>query len=100
MNNKVIKKVISLAVAFVAMIGLFAGIVTAQADSKTTTEVKKYPLSLDMDIALDPNFGHTHPGAKNQVDKKIEDMWENLPITVEDENGNKIDIKKELQSNF
>ncbi|WP_248893234.1 hypothetical protein [Gardnerella swidsinskii] len=64
MNNKIIKKVISLAVAFVATIGLFAGTVTAQAADKGTAEVKKYPLSLDMDIALDPGYGHTHPGGK------------------------------------
>ncbi|MDK8692257.1 InlB B-repeat-containing protein [Gardnerella swidsinskii] len=100
MNNKIIKKVISLAVAFVATIGLFAGTVTAQAADKGTAEVKKYPLSLDMDIALDPGYGHTHPGGKGQIDKNIESMWENLPITVEDENGKKIDVKKNLQSNF
>lgn len=52
MNNKIINKVISLIVAFITAIGLFAGVVNAQADSKTTTEVKKYPLSLDMDIVL------------------------------------------------
>lgn len=100
MNNKIIKKVISLAVAFVATIGLFAGTVTAQAADKGTAEVKKYPLSLDMDIALDLGYGHTHPGGKGQIDKNIESMWENLPITVEDENGKKIDVKKNLQSNF
>lgn len=100
MNNKIINKVISLIVAFITAIGLFAGVVNAQADSKTTTEVKKYPLSLDMDIVLKSGDGYIHPGAKNQVAKNIENMWENLPITVEDENGNKIDVKKELQSNF
>lgn len=100
MNNKIIKKVINLVVAFVATIGLFAGTVTAQAADKGTAEVKKYPLSLDMDIALDPGYGHTHPGGKGQIDKNIESMWENLPITVEDENGKKIDVKKNLQSNF
>ncbi|WP_231880180.1 MULTISPECIES: InlB B-repeat-containing protein [Gardnerella] len=73
---------------------------TAQAADKGTAEVKKYPLSLDMDIALDPGYGHTHPGGKGQIDKNIESMWENLPITVEDENGKKIDVKKNLQSNF
>jgi len=100
MNNKIIKKVISLVVAFVATIGLFAGAVTAQAADTGTADVKKYPLSLDMDIALDPVYGHTHPGGKGQIDKNIESMWENLPITVEDENGKKIDVKKNLQSNF
>ncbi len=100
MNNKIINKVISLIVAFITAIGLFAGVVNAQADSKTTTEVKKYPLSLDMDIVLKSGDGYIHPGAKNQVAKNIENMWANLPITVEDENGNKIDVKKELQSNF
>ena len=100
MNNKIIKKVISLVVAFVATIGLFAGAVTAQAADTGTADVKKYPLSLDMDIALDPGYGHTHPGGKGQIDKNIESMWENLPITVEDENGKKIDVKKNLQSNF
>lgn len=100
MNNKIIKKVISLVVAFVATIGLFAGAVTAQAADTGTADVKKYPFLLDMDIAQDPGFGHIHPGATGQLESNIESMWENLPITVEDENGKKIDVKKNLQSNF
>ncbi|MFP1714707.1 InlB B-repeat-containing protein [Gardnerella leopoldii] len=98
MNNKIIKKVISLVVAFVATIGLFAGTVTAQAVDKGTAEVKKYPLSLDMDIALDPGYSHTYPGGAWQDMKNIEIMWKNLPITVEEENGNKIEVEKKLKS--
>ena len=100
MNNKIIKKVISLAVAFVAAIGLFAGEVTAQAADTGTANVKKYPLLLDMDIAEDPGFEHTHPGGTGYNNPKIKTMWTNLPITVEDENGNKIEAKKELQSGW
>lgn len=100
MNNKIIKKVISAVVAFVATIGLFAGEVTAQAADTVTAGVKKYPLLLDMDIAQDPGYGHTYPGGTGYNDTKIKTMWTNLPITVEDENGNKIEAKKELQSGW
>lgn len=100
MNNKRIKKVISLVVAFVATIGLFAGAVTAQAAGTVTADVKKYPFLLDMDIAQDPGFGHIHPGATGQLESNIESMWKNLPITVEDEKGNKTTVPNKLESNF
>ena len=100
MNNKIIKKIISAVVAFVATIGLFVGAVTAQAADTGTAEVKKYPFLLDMDIAQDPGFEHTHPGGTGYNDQQIKTMWTNLPITVEDENGNKIEAKKELQSGW
>lgn len=100
MNNKRIKKVISLVVAFVATIGLFAGAATAQAADTVTAGVKKYPFLLDMDIAQDPRFGHIHPGATGQLESNIESMWKNLPITVEDEKGNKTTVPNKLESNF
>ena len=67
---------------------------------KEAVAVKKYPFSLDMDIATDPGYGHIHPGGTGDNDQNIKTMWTNLPITVEDENGNKIEAKKELQSGW
>lgn len=46
-----------------------------------------------MDISLEPGYGHTHPGSTGQLDNNVENMWKNLPITVEDENGNKIEVE-------
>lgn len=67
---------------------------------KEAVAVKKYPFSLDMDIATDPGFGHVHPGGTGDNDQNIKTMWTNLPITVEDENGNIFEVKKELQSGW
>ncbi len=61
MNNKIIKKVISLAVAFVATIGLFAGEVTAQAAEDNNAN--KHPLRISMNYAATLGKGHTTPGA-------------------------------------
>lgn len=94
MDNKLMKNVIRLVSSFVATIVIFAGAVTAQADG--SNPVDKYPLSLDMDIAMDPGHGHTLPGGRDRLRPDIDNMWKNLPITVEDENGNKVEVKKEL----
>lgn len=94
MNNKIIKKVISLAVAFVATIGLFAGTVTAQAAG--VNNANKQPLHISMNYAEKLGKGHTTPGALGQLSTGMEEMWKNLPITVIDGQGHEFEVKKEL----
>lgn len=93
MNNKIIKKVISLAVAFVAAIGLFAGIVTAQAVEVNTN---KQPLHISMNYTKELGKGHTTPGALGQLSSDMENMWKNLPITVTDSQGKELEVQKKL----
>lgn len=93
MNNKIIKKVISLAVAFVATIGLFAGIVTAQAVEVNTN---KQPLHISMNYTKELGKGHTTPGALGQLSPEMENMWKNLPITVTDSQGKELEVQKKL----
>lgn len=93
MNNKIIKKVISLVVAFIAAIGLFAGIVTAQAVEVNTN---KQPLHISMNYTKELGKGHTTPGALGQLSSEMENMWKNLPITVIDSQGQKLEVAKEL----
>lgn len=94
MNNKRINKVISLVVAFIAAIGLFAGEVTAQAAEDNNT--KKQPLHISMNYAKELGKGHTTPGALGQLSSDMENMWKNLPITVIDSQGKEFEVKKEL----
>lgn len=76
MNNKIIKKVISLVVAFIAAIGLFAGIVTAQAVEVNTN---KQPLQISINYAKELGKGHTTPGALGQLSSEMENMWKIFP---------------------
>ncbi|EPI58254.1 repeat protein [Gardnerella vaginalis JCP8066] len=94
MNNKRINKVISLVVTFIATIGLFAGIVTAQAVEVNNTN--KQPLHISMNYAKELGKGHTTPGALGQLSSDMENMWKNLPITVIDSHGKELEVKKEL----
>lgn len=94
MNNKIIKKVISLVVAFVATIGLFAGTVTAQAAG--VNNANKQPLHISMNYAETLGKGHTTPGALGQLSSDTERMWKELPITVIDGQGHELEVKKEL----
>lgn len=94
MNNKIIKKVISLVVAFVATIGLFAGTVTAQAAG--VNNANKQPLHISMNYAETLGKGHTTPGALGQLSSDMERMWKELPITVIDGQGHELEVKKEL----
>lgn len=96
MNNKIIKKVISLAVAFVATIGLFAGEVTAQAAEDNNAN--KHPLRISMNYAATLGKGHTTPGALGQLSSEMENMWKNLPITVIDSQGQKLEVAKQLNN--
>lgn len=100
MNNKIIKKAISLVVAFVATIGLFAGAVTAQAADTKQKNATKYKLYLDMEIAnnQDKGYAYSHPGSPDQLDNATKNMWKNIPITVVDAQGNTTVVKKELDS--
>ena len=95
MNNKIIKKVISLAIAFIATIGLFAGIVTAQAVEVNTN---KQPLHISMNYTKELGKGHTTPGALGQLSSEMENMWKNLPITVIDSQGQKLEVAKQLNN--
>lgn len=94
MNNKIIKKVINLVVAFVATIGLFAGTVTAQAVE--VSNKNKQPLQISINYAEKLGKGHTTPGALGQLSTGMEEMWKNLPITVIDGQGREFEVKKEL----
>lgn len=94
MNNKIIKKVISLVVAFVATIGLFAGAVTAQAAGDNNAN--KHPLHISMNYVGELGKGHKTPGALGQLSSEMENMWKNLPITVIDSQGKELEVKKEL----
>lgn len=94
MNNKIIKKVISFVVAFVATIGLFAGTVTAQAAG--VNNANKQPLHISMNYAETLGKGHTTPGALGQLSSDMERMWKELPITVIDGQGHELEVKKEL----
>lgn len=94
MNNKRINKVISLVVAFVVTIGLFAGAVTAQAAEDNNAN--KHPLHISMNYAKELGKGHTTPGALGQLSPEMETMWKNLPITVIDSQGKELEVKKEL----
>lgn len=96
MNNKIIKKVISLAVAFVATIGLFAGEVTAQAAEDNNAN--KHPLRISMNYAATLGKGHTTPGALGQLSPEMENMWKNLPITVIDGQGKELEVAKQLNN--
>ncbi|WP_425664251.1 InlB B-repeat-containing protein [Gardnerella piotii] len=96
MNNKRINKVISLVVAFIAAIGLFAGAVVAQAAEDNNT--KKQPLHISMNYAKELGKGHTTPGALGQIDSAIENMWKNLPITVIDSQGKNFEVAKQLNN--
>lgn len=96
MNNKRINKVISLVVAFVAAIGLFAGEVTAQAAEDNNAN--KHPLRISMNYAATLGKGHTTPGALGQIDSAIENMWKNLPITVIDSQGKNFEVAKQLNN--
>lgn len=82
MNNRIVKKVIGLVVAFISAIGIFAGSITSQAVAMQT-----HMLYVDLEYATNPNVGHTHPGGTGGIDKNIEDMWNYLPITVSDDYG-------------
>lgn len=95
MNNKIIKKVISLVVAFIAAIGLFAGIVTAQAVEVNTN---KQPLHISMNYTKELGKGHTTPGALGQLSPEMENMWKNLPITVIDGQGKELEVAKQLNN--
>lgn len=95
MNNKIIKKVISLVVAFIAAIGLFAGIVTAQAVEVNTN---KQPLQISINYAKELGKGHTTPGALGQLSPEMENMWKNLPITVIDGQGKELEVAKQLNN--
>lgn len=94
MNNKRINKVISLVVAFVAAIGLFAGEVTAQAAEDNNAN--KHPLRISMNYAATLGKGHTTPGALGQLSSDMENMWKNLPITVTDSQWKELEVQKEL----
>ncbi|NSX31270.1 MULTISPECIES: InlB B-repeat-containing protein [Gardnerella] len=94
MNNKIIKKVINLVVAFVATIGLFAGTVTAQAVE--VSNKNKQPLQISINYAEKLGKGHTTPGALGQLSSDMERMWKELPITVIDGQGHELEVKKEL----
>lgn len=96
MNNKRINKVISLVVAFVAAIGLFAGEVTAQAAEDNNAN--KHPLRISMNYAATLGKGHTTPGALGQIDSAIENMWKNLPITVIDSQRKNFEVAKQLNN--
>ena len=96
MNNKRINKVVSLVVAFIAAIGLFAGIVTAQAVEVNNTN--KQPLQISINYAKELGKGHTTPGALGQLSPEMENMWKNLPITVIDGQGKELEVAKQLNN--
>ena len=96
MNNKRINKVVSLVVAFIAAIGLFAGIVTAQAVEVNNTN--KQPLQISINYAKELGKGHTTPGALGQLSPEMENMWKNLPITVIDSQGQELEVAKQLNN--
>ena len=96
MNNKRINKVVSLVVAFIAAIGLFAGIVTAQAVEVNNTN--KQPLRISINYAKELGKGHTTPGALGQLSPEMENMWKNLPITVIDSQGQELEVAKQLNN--
>lgn len=96
MNNKRINKVVSLVVAFIAAIGLFAGIVTAQAVEVNNTN--KQPLQISINYAKELGKGHTTPGALGQLSPEMENMWKNLPITVIDSQRQELEVAKQLNN--
>ena len=96
MNNKRINKVISLVVAFVVTIELFAGAVMAQAAEDNNT--KKQPLHISMNYTATLGKGHTTPGALGQLSPEMENMWKNLPITVIDSQGQELEVAKQLNN--
>lgn len=96
MNNKRINKVISLVVAFIATIGLFAGEVTAQAAEDNNAN--KHPLRISMNYAATLGKGHTTPGALGQLSSEMENMWKNLPITITDSQGKNFEVAKQLNN--
>lgn len=87
MNNRIVKKVIGLVVAFISAIGIFAGFATEQA-----VAIQTHMLYVDLEYATNPNVGHTHPGGTGGIDKKIGDMWNYLPITVSDDYGDTFNV--------
>lgn len=87
MNNRIVKKVIGLVVAFISTIGIFAGFATEQA-----VAIQTHMLYVDLEYATNPNVGHTHPGGTGGIDKKIGDMWNYLPITVSDDYGDTFNV--------
>lgn len=73
-------------------------------DATTTTSptapktVEKHPLHISFNYTAEMGKGHTTPGALGQLSPAMEAMWKNLPITVIDAQGNKLEVKKELSS--
>lgn len=82
MNNRIVKKVIGLVVAFISAIGLFAGFATEQA-----VAMQSHALYVDLEYATNPNVGHTHPGGTGGIDQNIKKMWNHLPVSVDDGYG-------------
>ena len=76
----------------------------APKDATTTTSptapkaVEKQPLHISFNYAAEIGKGHTTPGALGQLSPAMEAMWKNLPITVIDTQGNKLEVKQELNS--
>lgn len=94
MKKHTIHTLIELAATFVLVFGACTWAMTTRLAN--AAETTKNPLHISMNYAKTLGKGHTTPGACGQIDKSIEDMWKNLPITVVDENGKEHEVTKEL----
>ncbi len=60
----------------------------------------KLSMSLEMDFhRMGVDGGHAYPGIPGRLVPEADEMWQNLPITVEDEAGHKVEVPKEFLPN-
>ena len=97
MKKHTIHTLIKLAATFVLVFGACTWAMTAQAAE--TQNQDEQPLYFAMNYS-NPGSGHITPsGMCAPLDASMLAMWQNLPITVTDENGNTVTVKNGLKDN-